>query len=100
MLGRRKRARRGTTTQAGYGYEHQQERARWKPYVEAGGVSCWRCDQPIIPGTRWDLGHDDYDRTQYRGPEHADRCNRSAGAAKGNRQRAQAGTSTVPRIAR
>jgi hypothetical protein len=29
----------------------------------------------ILPGQDWDLGHDDYDRSRYTGPEHR-RCNR------------------------
>jgi hypothetical protein len=35
---------------------------------------------------QWDLGHDDFDRTIYRGPEHQ-RCNRSSAASRGNRAR-------------
>lgn len=29
---------------------------------------CWRCTDPIDP-EHWHLGHDDDDRSQYRGPE-------------------------------
>lgn len=59
-----------------YGHGHQTTRTDWTPAVNAGTVTCWRCQQPIHPGTPWDLGH--------RGdlpphPEHA-RCNRSAPA--------------------
>ncbi|MFE6645674.1 hypothetical protein ACFVJS_03865 [Nocardioides sp. NPDC057772] len=32
--------------------------------------TCWRpgCGKPIDP-TNWHLGHDDHDRSRYRGPE-------------------------------
>ena len=71
---------RGTTTQRGYGIDHQRTREDWRPYVEAGYVDCAapRCLQPerrIRPGQAWDLDHDD-DRTTYRGPAH-EACNRS-----------------------
>ncbi|GIH07486.1 hypothetical protein Rhe02_55530 [Rhizocola hellebori] len=71
------RAPRGTTTQRGYGVNHVELREQWRPHVEAGRVSCARCKLPIKPGEPWDLGHDDHDRTKYRGPEHAE-CNRGA----------------------
>ncbi|TKG58907.1 hypothetical protein FCN18_37370 [Prauserella endophytica] len=67
---------RGTTTQRGYGHTHQAERQRWKPKVEQGNATCWRCNQPIDPNEPWDLGHDDRDRSIYRGPEHRS-CNRA-----------------------
>jgi len=90
-----------TTTQRGYGADHQRLRARLTPDVDAGLVDCWRCGQPIEPGTPWDLGHDDHDRTQYRGPEHALRTghcpgNRAAGAAKGGRLKGR-GARPAPR---
>ncbi|MEU6208194.1 hypothetical protein ABZ814_31995 [Micromonospora musae] len=66
----------GRTTQRGYGWDHQQKRAQWKPRVAAGLVDCWRCGERIPPGTPWDLGHDDHDRRFYRGPEHR-ACNRA-----------------------
>lgn len=72
-----------TTTQRGYGAAHQRERRSWQPLVDAGMVTCWRCGQPIAPGTAWDLGHLD-DRSGYGGPEHARTCNRAAGARKAN----------------
>jgi len=71
--------KRPTRQERGYGAEHDRLRAAWKPLVAAGGVDCYRCEEPIEPGTRWDLGHDDVDRSKYSGPEHADECNRSAG---------------------
>lgn len=75
------------TTARGYGSRHRAERERWWPTVEAGLAQCWRCGQVIQPGEPWDLGHDDHDRTIYRGPEHRGRCNRRAAAVKGNRAR-------------
>lgn len=99
-LGRKPRIKHGTTTQRGYGSTHQRERERWRPLVDRGEVDCWRCGHPILPGTPWHLGHDDYDRTVYRGPEHP-RCNLIAAAANGNRARNQQRyTSSAPRIAR
>jgi hypothetical protein len=80
--GRRNRerdARRGSSTARGYDHKHEQTRESWQPHVNAGQVTCWRCNEPIEPGEPWDLGHDDHDRTITRGPEHANRCNRSAG---------------------
>lgn len=75
-----------TTTERGYGADHQKLRQRWAPIVASGRVNCHRCGHPISPGTPWDLGHHDTDRTRYRGPEHR-RCNRGAAARKGNRSR-------------
>jgi hypothetical protein len=77
-------ARRGSRQQRGYDREHDAERARWAPLVEAGGVDCARCGLLIGPGEPWDLGHTD-DRTAWTGPEHA-RCNRAA-AGRTNAQR-------------
>lgn len=82
--GPRKRNDLAKTDVRGYDYRHRQLRERMRPTVEAGGVTCWRCianglppDQALIlPGTPWDVGHDDDDRTRYRGPEHR-ACNRA-----------------------
>lgn len=79
--------RRGNTTDRGYGSTHQRLRAEWAPFVDAGDVDCWRCRLPIDPVEPWDLGHDDDDRTIYRGPEHVT-CNRSTAARRGNLMRA------------
>jgi hypothetical protein len=64
------------TTQRGYGARHKKLREQSARTVQAGNATCWRCGQPITPTEPWDLGHDDYDRTQYRGPEHR-ACNRA-----------------------
>jgi hypothetical protein len=61
----------GTTGQRGYDYQHQKLRKQVAPLVAAGKATCWRCSERIDPGQDWDLGHDDDDRTKYRGPEHA-----------------------------
>jgi hypothetical protein len=67
---------RGTTAQRGYGSTHERLRQQWAPIVAAGGALCWRCGRLINRGDDWDLGHDDLDRSVYRGPEHR-ACNRA-----------------------
>jgi len=72
-----------TTTEQGYGYEHQLERERWRPVVDAGRAICAEpiCLMParaINPGTPWDLAHN-RSTGGYRGPAHR-RCNRAEGA--------------------
>lgn len=66
-----------TTAQRGYGGRHQTMRKRHEATVRAGNATCWRCGQPIKADEPWDLGHDDTDRSKYRGPEHT-KCNRGA----------------------
>jgi hypothetical protein len=66
----------------GYGTHHRALRERWKPIVAAGLAVCARCGRPIMPGTPWDLGHVDDDKSRYRGPEHRS-CNRKAGGKQG-----------------
>jgi hypothetical protein len=68
---------RPSAARRGYGRGHGKLRAAWVPLVATGGVTCWRCGQLILKGAEWDLGHDDHDRTRYRGPEHVT-CNRAA----------------------
>jgi hypothetical protein len=71
----------GTTTERGYGHRHRRLRNDWQTVVDRGEAFCTApvCVNPggrwIAPGTPWDLGHADYDRAEYNGPEHA-RCNR------------------------
>jgi hypothetical protein len=77
---------RANTTARGYGSQHQKLRAQIARLVAAGTAVCWRCGRAIEPWMSWDLGHDDYDRSIYRGPEHQ-RCNRAAAARLGNRMR-------------
>lgn len=81
-----------------YDYAHQQQRAKWKPTVDAGLATCHakRClmsSRIIVPdytkrGDGWDVGHSE-DRSRWTGPEHA-RCNRSEGATRGNKARGRA----------
>lgn len=80
---------RRTTTQRGYGTQHQQLRKQWQRAIDQGDVHCARCGLPIPPEQprAWDLGHTE-DRSGYTGPEHRG-CNRSAGARKRNRMAAQ-----------
>ncbi|MGH8835719.1 MAG: hypothetical protein ACRDWG_12120 [Actinomycetes bacterium] len=66
-----------------YGGEHQALRRAALPY--AAGSACARCGRPILPGQPVDLDHTD-DRAGYLGWSHR-RCNRSAGARKGNAAR-------------
>lgn len=66
----------GATAAAGYGRAHRDRRARWAPIVATGRLACWRCGHLIVRGEAWDLGHDDADRSKYKGPEHV-ACNRA-----------------------
>ena len=60
---------RGTRQERGYDYPHLRLRATYQARMDRGEVfHCWRCGKTIDP-TSWHLGHDDHDRTLYRGPE-------------------------------
>lgn len=63
---------------------YKQARAQVKAQVDAGLAHCWRCGQPIPPGTPWHLGHHDNDRSRLMGAEHP-ACNLRSAARKGNR---------------
>lgn len=73
---------RGSREQRGYTPQHRAIRTGYEPAVKAGLITCWRCGQPITPEQPWDLGHDDHDRTRYRGPEHQ-ACNRATAGRGG-----------------
>lgn len=65
---------RGTRQQRGYDAPHDRLRADYQSRMDAGeAFMCWRCTRPIDPAA-WHLGHDDEDRTKYRGPE-CEPCN-------------------------
>lgn len=69
-----------------YGTRHRMARRAALAALEANdGAPCWRCGYPMYyqDRGRLHLGHDDHDRSVYRGLEHA-RCNTSAGATQGN----------------
>lgn len=73
--------RAGNTTARGYGTEHQAERERLRPIVEAGQgwcaeVVCLMPDRWIDPAVdEWELAHT-LDRSGYLGPAHR-LCNRT-----------------------
>jgi hypothetical protein len=69
------------TTFRGYGWNHQKMRQIVQLEVAAGIAVCTRCGLRIDPGEPWDLGHDDYDRAIYIGPEHR-ACNRATASRR------------------
>lgn len=69
----------GNTTARGYGADHQRERERLRPSVEAGNaecaeVVCHMTSRSIDPTDEWELAHT-VDREGYHGPAHW-LCNR------------------------
>lgn len=68
--------REGTTTERGYGVEHQRLRASWKARIQRGEEPlCFRCHKIIYPDapggrTGWHLDHDDDDRSLPARPSH------------------------------
>lgn len=69
-------SRQASSVSRGYGRRHRELRGVWAVRVAEGGVDCARCGKPIASDEPWDLGHDDHDRSVYRGPEHR-ACNRA-----------------------
>ena len=79
---RTKNRARGSSTQRGYGTQHQKLRAHWQRRLNNGEpITCWRCGQPINPDA-WDLGHCDTNRTTWHGPEHP-ACGRATAGRTG-----------------
>ena len=65
---------RGTRQERGYDAAHDRLRADYQRRMDAGETfTCWRCAEAGKPHqidpNDWHLGHDDQDRTVYRGPE-------------------------------
>ena len=69
-----------------YGGTHKQLRRAWAARITLGGVRCARCGDPIEPGQKWDLGHDDLDPSRYAGPEHQG-CNRATNGRRPRQRR-------------
>ena len=60
---------RGTRQERGYDSAHDRRRAAYQALMNRGETfHCWRCGDLIDPHV-WHLGHDDDDRSRYRGPE-------------------------------
>ena len=84
-VNRARDATRGSSTERGYGADHQAERREWVPIVATGTVQCRRApfglcvaDAPTIaPGDEWHLGHPDAACPAPKAPEHA-LCNTTA----------------------
>lgn len=74
-----------------YGRTHRTTRAALVAQLHRDGyLVCWRCGGEVVTESDLHVGHDDWDGSVTRGPEHA-RCNLQAAAAKTN------GTSRRPR---
>ena len=56
---------------------HRRVRYELREVVASGTARCARCGELIEPGSKWDVGHDDYHPQYISGPEHAS-CNRGA----------------------
>lgn len=78
------RRNKASTTERGYGSPHQVLRAAVAVDVAEGRAVCWRCGKLIAKNAEWDLGHDDNDRSLYKGPEHRRQCNRKAAGQRAN----------------
>lgn len=69
---------------ARYGRPHRRMRALLLERLRREGVLfCWRCSGEIVVATDLHVGHDDWDLSVTRGPEHV-LCNLRAAAAKRN----------------
>ena len=71
---------RPSTSDRGYGRQHQKTRAGYQARIERGELFiCPRCQGPILLWDEWDLGHYDSPREPrvVSGPEHST-CNRAA----------------------
>jgi hypothetical protein len=85
---------RPSPAERGYDANHRRLRRKVKREVEAGQAYCWRClsegktrEQAFIPpGSQFHLGHDDHDRSIYRGAEHV-ACNVAVMAHRPPRER-------------
>lgn len=73
QLATARRQARPNTTSRGYGAKHQRLREQLLASFQRGQL-CARCGRPITSRSDAQLGHDDHDRTRYRGLEHV-RCN-------------------------
>jgi hypothetical protein len=89
----RKRDRgRGTRQNRGYDAAYDATRRDYQRRLDQGErIWCWRCpelDRPphlIEPGSDWQLGHDNHDRTIIRGPQCAATNEATAGAPRPRR---------------
>lgn len=62
---------------------HPQRRAALVAQFKRDGyLVCWRCGESILSLDDMHVGHDDFDRSITRGPEHARRCNLRAAGLK------------------
>lgn len=64
--------------------EHKAQVAKARATRDSGHGHCWRCGRWLDPRKPVHAGHDDHDRSVYRGAECAP-CNLKAAARKGNR---------------
>jgi len=77
-------AARGRRQERGYDAAHERLRADYQRRMDEDGerFTCWRpgCGKRIDP-TDWHLGHDDRDRSRYRGPE-CPSCNQATASRR------------------
>ena len=87
--------RKAKTVARGYDAKHKALRRKWERVVKLGNAFCVRCGRPIAPGSEWDLGHDDFDRTIHTGPEHRS-CNRATASRRKGVARMPSSTRGLP----